>query len=100
MGGFLGQAVAPGGNSASYPNQFLAQQRHKQLSIQPCPAALVILFGNMAQLNERFEAFEYQLDLPAQSVTLQHLAGGSSTLRQSGEYQDIAGILPILRRVA
>src|SRR5271165_3374397 len=54
----------------------------------------------MAQLNERFEALEYQLDLPAQSVTLQHLAGGRSTFRQSGEYQDIAGILPILRRVA
>src|ERR1700678_3356670 len=86
-GGFVGQVVAPGGNGASYANQFLAQQCHKQLSIQPSPAALIILFWNMAQLNERFETLETQLDLPAQSIALQHLLGRNSILRQGGEHQ-------------
>src|ERR1700689_882272 len=54
----------------------------------------------MAQLNQRFEALEDQLDLPAQPITLQHLFGRGSILGQGGEYQDITGILPIFGRVA
>ena len=61
---------------------------------------MVVLFRNMAQLSQRFETFENQLDLPAQPIALQHLLGGRPMLRQSREYQNIAGILPVLRRVA
>src|SRR5260370_39448380 len=42
-GGLFGQVVAPGGNSAAHAHKLLRQQRHQQLSVQPSPAALVIL---------------------------------------------------------
>lgn len=97
MGGLLGQVVAPGGKIVSDPRQLLTQQGHKQLSIQPSAAALIIQFRNMAQLNHRLQTLECEFDLSPQPIAFQHLSSAGLVLGQGCEHQDIAGILLLLR---
>lgn len=73
---FWGQVVAPGGNGLADPDQPLRQQRNQELSKQPRTDALVILFGDVAQLHNGFQTLKRQFDLPPQSIAFQHRSRG------------------------
>src|SRR5438128_9496738 len=52
----------------------------------------------MAQLDDRFQTFECEFDLPPEPITLQHLPSGGSALGQRREHQDIADIFAFFWR--
>src|ERR1035441_9585303 len=45
-------------------------------------SALIVVFGQMAQLGDGLETLEGQLDLPAQAIALQHLPDGGGVAEQ------------------
>ena len=75
--------VSPGGNGLRVAQDFLDQQRHEQFAVQPSLGAVVIVLGQMPEPGQRLEAFEDQLDLPAQAAPFQHV-GCRKRLRRVG----------------
>src|ERR1019366_5355740 len=67
---WLGGEVDPGGKALADEHALLDQTGRQPLALQPCHGALRIGLAQVAQLQQRLQALEGQLDLPASSVQL------------------------------
>ena len=79
------QLVSPGGSCAGVVDQLVDQQRHQEFAVEPGAGAVVVVLGQMAEPGERLEAPEDRLDLPAQAVPFENLAGAEGLLAEGGE---------------
>ena len=82
----------PRGKITRLANQLVSQQGHKEFAIEPCPGTLVIIFGQVAQPSQAFQALKDQFNLPAQSVPVQHLADWKLRGRPIRKNENILGI--------
>ena len=85
--------ASPGGNGAGVAHQLLRQQRHEELAVEPGAGAVVLALGQVAELRQRLEALEDELDLPADAVPVEHPAGVEVRLGEGGEQDHVAGEL-------
>ena len=67
------QAVPPGKKSAGVSIKCLEQQCDDELREDPGFGSDRVLVREMTESEQLFETFEYQLDLPAESVELEHV---------------------------
>ena len=87
------QCVPPRGKCARVMNQLLHKQRRHQLAAHPGLGTVVIVFRQAAQLCQRLESLEHQLDLPSRAIPLQHGLVSPVALRHRGELYDVLGQL-------
>ena len=69
------QFVSPGGKGAGVPDCLVGEQGEEELAVEPGAGALGIALGQVAKPGQRFQALEDKLDLPAQAVAFENLAG-------------------------
>ena len=84
------QLVSPGGNSAGVADEFLHQQGHEQLPVQPGPGAVLVVLGQMAEFSQRLEALEHQFDLPPRAIPLEHVRSAELGRRSIEELYKIS----------
>src|SRR5579875_384344 len=89
--------VAPGGKIQTEANELLCQQGHQEFSVEPGAGTLVVVLGQMPHRQKTFEALEDQLNLPSETIVLQHLGGTHLGLRQGGDHHYVAGVLARFR---
>lgn len=94
------QGIAPRGKKTRFAERSLDEQCGEDFPLHPRPARGGLGFGNVPDLEQRFQALEGQFHLPAAAVKFEHAAQRHFRFRQRGEDDDelrvVEGLLPDL----
>lgn len=86
------QVVSLGRNGAGMADELLGEQRHEQLAVEPGLGAVLVVFPQMTQLRQRFDALERQFDLPSEPVALEDHVGIEIAFREGGEDDHVLSV--------
>jgi len=97
------EGISPRGKKARLAERSLNEQRGEDFTLHPGLAGGGLGFGNVPELEQRFEPLEGQFHLPSAAVKFEHGAQRPFRFAQRGQHDDelrvVQGLLPDLRTV-